>query len=92
MVEPGQGDAASAQLLKGVELTLSMLGQAFDKFAIHEVNPKDQRFDPAQHQAIAALESEGEPNQVLQVHQKGYLLQERLLRPALVSVSKAANH
>ncbi|MEW5789977.1 MAG: nucleotide exchange factor GrpE [Pseudomonadota bacterium] len=88
-VEAG-GAEGVAQLRQGVEMTLNMLDQVFEKFGIQVLDPLEQRFDPNHHQAIAAVESEGEPNRVLQVHQKGYLLSDRLLRPALVSVSKAA--
>ena len=61
----------------------------FEKFKIVEINPLGQKFDPHQHQAINATESDAEPNTVLQVFQKGYLLNERVVRPAMVSVAKA---
>jgi molecular chaperone GrpE len=72
----------------GVELTARQLAQVFEKFAIVEVNPAGQKFDPTKHQAIAALESDQSPNTVIDVMQKGYLLHERILRPALVAVAK----
>jgi molecular chaperone GrpE len=53
------------------------------------VNPVGQKFDPHRHQAISTRESDAEPNTVLQVLQKGYLLHERVVRPALVIVAKA---
>lgn len=82
--------SASIETLKdGVELTLRQLNAAFEKGKIVEVDPVDQKFDPNKHQAISALEAEGEPNRVLTVLQKGYLINERVLRPALVTVSKA---
>jgi molecular chaperone GrpE len=74
---------------EGVELTARQLTSVFEKFSIAEVNPVGAKFDPGKHQAIAALESETEPNTVLNVMQKGYTLHERVLRPALVTVSKA---
>ncbi len=73
----------------GVELTAKQLLSVFEKFNIAEVNPVDEKFDPNKHQAISTIESEGEPNTVLSVLQKGYTLNERVLRPALVVVSKA---
>jgi molecular chaperone GrpE len=73
----------------GVELTAKQLLSVFEKFNIAEVNPVDEKFDPNKHQAISTVESEGEPNTVLSVLQKGYTLNDRVLRPALVVVSKA---
>ena len=58
------------------------------KFNIAEVNPVGEKFDPNKHQAISAIEAEGEPNTVLNVLQKGYTLNDRVLRPALVMVIK----
>ena len=72
----------------GVELTARQLTNVFEKFSIVEVNPIDEKFDPTKHQSIAALESEQAPNTVVNVMQKGYLLHERILRPALVTVAK----
>ena len=73
----------------GVELTAKQLMSVFEKFNIAEVNPLNEKFDPNKHQAISAIEADGEPNTVLSVLQKGYTLNERVLRPALVMVSKA---
>ena len=73
----------------GVELTAKQLLSVFEKFNIAEVNPIEEKFDPNKHQAISTIESEGEPNTVLSVLQKGYTLNDRVLRPALVVVSKA---
>lgn len=72
----------------GVELTARQLAQVFEKFSIVELNPVGEKFDPTRHQAIAALESDQTPNTVVNVMQKGYLLHERVLRPALVAVAK----
>jgi molecular chaperone GrpE len=77
------------QIRSGVELTVKQLGQVLAKENVEEVNPVDQRFDPNYHQAIAALPSEKEPNHVINVLQKGYRLHDRVLRPALVTVSQA---
>jgi molecular chaperone GrpE len=73
----------------GVELTAKQLLGVFEKFNIAEVNPVGEKFDPNKHQAISAIEAEGEPNTVHSVLQKGYTLNERVLRPALVMVVKA---
>ena len=79
------------KLREGSELTLKMLNQVLERFAIAEVNPLGERFDPTRHEAMAAQPSaEHEPNTVLQVVQKGYLLNDRVLRPAMVVVSKPA--
>jgi len=78
------------KLREGVELTLQMLTSAMGKFEIREVNPVDERFNPEFHQAMSLQERDDvEPNTVVTVVQKGYLLNERLLRPAMVIVSKA---
>ena len=76
--------------LSGVELVLRQLVTALDKANIREINPAPgERFDPYRHQAMAAVESAGEPNTVVSVMQKGYGLADRVLRPALVTVAKA---
>jgi molecular chaperone GrpE len=74
---------------EGVELTARQLDSVFEKFAIKAIDPKGEKFDPHRHQAIGQLESEQEPNTVVNVLQKGYMLHDRVLRPALVMVSKA---
>ena len=73
----------------GVELTSKQLSSVFEKFNIAEINPIGEKFDPNKHQAISAIEADAEPNTVLSVLQKGYTLNERVLRPALVMVVKA---
>jgi molecular chaperone GrpE len=75
-------------LRSGVELTLKQLVAAFDKVQIKPINPQGEKFDPHRHQAISMLPSEQEANTVLTVLQTGYQLQERVVRPALVTVSK----
>ncbi|MCE9569435.1 MAG: nucleotide exchange factor GrpE [Rhodocyclales bacterium] len=83
----------SAENLKaGVELTLRQLIAAFEKSGLAEINPLGEKFDPHQHQAISQIEASDdatEANTVLTVLQKGYALHERVIRPALVVVSKA---
>ena len=75
-------------LKDGVELTLKQLTAAFGKFNLHDINPVGEKFDPHQHQAIQVVESDQPANTVVTVLQKGYRLNERTLRPALVMVSK----
>lgn len=75
-------------LREGVELTARQLDSAFDKFAIRAISPAGEKFDPHRHQAISQVESDAEPNTVANVLQKGYLLNDRVLRPALVMVTK----
>lgn len=82
-------DADLTKIVEGSELTLKLLAQAFEKFQITEVDPLDEKFDPNVHQAMSMQEAEGkEANIVIGVMQKGYTLNERLIRPALVTVSK----
>src|SRR5262252_9502700 len=81
--------ATTESMKSGVQLTLKQLAAVFDRFHITEVNPVGQKFDPHRHQAISTQESDAEPNTVLQVLQKGYLLHDRVVRPALVIVAKA---
>ena len=75
-------------LKDGVELTLKQLTAAFGKFNLHDINPVGEKFDPHQHQAIQVVESDQPANTVVTVLQKGYRLNERTLRPALVMVAK----
>lgn len=86
----GEG-AELAKLREGMELTLKMLSAALEKFGVQEIDPKGSRFNPERHQAMAMQESAtAEPNTVLTVYQKGYLLNDRLIRPAMVVVSAAS--
>ncbi len=86
-------DADNAEIDKlkeGVELTLQMLGNALDRFEIMEVNPLDEPFNPDFHQAMSMQPRDDvEPNTVVTVVQKGYLLHDRLIRPAMVIVSQS---
>ena len=83
-------NATTEALKDGVELTLKNLSAAFDKERIVEINPAGEKYDPHRHQAMTMIESDQPPGTVLQVFQKGYLLNDRVLRPALVAVAKAA--
>ncbi len=72
----------------GMELTLKQLSNVFEKFNITEINPVGEKLDPHKHQAIGMVESDLPANTVASVMQKGYALNDRVLRPALVMVSK----
>jgi molecular chaperone GrpE len=72
----------------GVELTLKQLESVFEKSNLKEINPVGEKFDPHRHQAISLLPSDREPNTVINVLQKGYLLHDRVIRPALVTVAQ----
>ena len=83
-------EAPSVESMRaGTELTLKQLVAAFEKSSLTEVNPQGEKFDPHFHQAISMIEADQEPNTVVSVLQKGYLLADRVLRPALVVVAKA---
>ncbi|HWR77747.1 MAG TPA: nucleotide exchange factor GrpE [Thiobacillus sp.] len=82
-------ESPSVENLKdGVELTLKQLTAAFSKFNLNDIDPLGEKFDPHQHQAIQVVESDQPANTVVTVLQKGYRLNERTLRPALVMVAK----
>jgi molecular chaperone GrpE len=77
-------------VIEGVELTRSMLVSVMKKFGVAPIEAKGKMFDPAYHQAMTQVESSDDaPNTVVDEFQKGYVLNDRLLRPALVSVSTA---
>jgi molecular chaperone GrpE len=82
---------AMTRMREGLELTLKQLDSVFEKFEITALDPKGEKFNPDHHQAMTMVEhKELDPNHVVDVMQKGYLLKDRLLRPAMVVVSKAA--
>ncbi len=82
-------ESGAGSLLDGVSLTLKMLLKAMEKFGIESIDPEGQPFNPELHQAISTQENANvPPNTVLSVLQKGYLLNKRLIRPALVVVAK----
>ena len=81
-------DAAAQQVLEGVKLTLSQLVQALERNKVVQIAPPaGTKFDPHQHQAISMVPAEQEANTVVTVLQKGYLIADRVLRPALVTVA-----
>lgn len=88
-----QDDSADVQKLReGTELTLKMLGDAMGKFGVEQIDPLNQPFDPELHQAMSMQPRADVPaNTVVAVVQKGYSLNGRLVRPAMVMVSQAAD-
>jgi molecular chaperone GrpE len=82
-------ESATVESFKsGMELTLKQLSGVFEKFNIGEINPVGEKFDAHKHQAIGMLDSDQPTNTVVSVMQKGYTLNDRVLRPALVMVAK----
>jgi molecular chaperone GrpE len=85
------GDGAAAAIADGVELSLKLFIDTLSRAELKQLDPIGEPFDPKFHQAVSMIESaDTEPNSVLQVLQKGYTLNGRLVRPAMVIVSKAA--
>ena len=81
-------NASPEQLLEGVHATLRQLAQALERNKVLQISPPaGTKFDPHQHQAISVVPADHEANTVVAVLQKGYLINERVLRPALVTVA-----
>jgi molecular chaperone GrpE len=82
------GQGSPEQMLEGVHATLRQLSQALERNKVAEISPPPgTKFDPHQHQAISVVPADQEANTVVGVLQKGYLIAERVLRPALVTVT-----
>jgi molecular chaperone GrpE len=82
-------DVTVESLHEGMKLTMNMFNATFEKIGVKEINPLNEPFDPELHQAMTMQEVDNvEPNTVIAVMQKGYLLNDRLVRPAMVMVSK----
>lgn len=80
-----------AKLKEGMELTLKQLIATLEKFNVIQIAPEGEKFNPELHQAMAMEPtSDAEPNTVIRVYQKGYLISDRLLRPAMVVVAQSA--
>ncbi len=89
-VEHAQGGGDGQPLIAGITLVLKALRDVLERHGVTRVEARGTRFDPAHHHAVAHVESvEHEPQAVVEEHQAGYRLNDRLLRPALVSVAKA---
>lgn len=92
LVAAKKPDVEVGSVVEGVELTLKQLIGAMEKHGIKQINPLNEKFNPELHQAMSVQETaDVEPNHVVTVFQSGYTLNDRLLRPALVVVSKAAS-
>ena len=88
---PDTSDESVKALYEGVELTLKGFLEILEKFEVQQINPEGEPFDPQMHQAMSIVENpDVEPNTILTVVQKGYLLNGRVIRPAMVMVSKNA--
>ncbi|MEJ2107198.1 MAG: nucleotide exchange factor GrpE [Acidiferrobacteraceae bacterium] len=89
-VDLQEAGEALKKMHEGIELTLRQLDTVFQRFSISPIDPAGEKFDPEKHQAMSMVETdELEPNHIVTVVQKGYLLHDRLLRPAMVIVAKA---
>ncbi len=89
-LEAASDDAAVRPIVEGVELTLKSFLDAMGKYSIEQINPEGEPFDPQLHQAMSMVDNpDVEPNTVIAVVQKGYTLNGRLVRPAMVMVSKS---
>jgi molecular chaperone GrpE len=82
-------NATLESIREGLELTMNMFVQVLQRNGLEQINPLGEKFDPERHQAISMVDAENaEPNSVIEVMQKGFLLNDRLIRPAMVVVSK----
>jgi molecular chaperone GrpE len=89
-VEHAKGGGNGQPLVDGVGLVLKAFQDTLERHGVVRVESRGARFDPAHHEAVAHVESsQHEPNSVMEEHQAGYRLHDRLLRPALVTVAKA---
>jgi len=82
------GEVSLDTLRSGSELTLKALRSAFDRAQVVEISPAGEKYDPHRHQAMQMVDADQPPNSVVTVFQKGYLINDRVLRPALVTVAK----
>lgn len=93
-VESTEGSEEAGELVasirEGMEMTLTLFMNSLKKFNVEQINPVGEPFDPQQHEAMSMVPApDAEPNSVVSVVQKGYLLNERVVRPAMVVVAKA---
>jgi len=92
-VESSSDKCENGQLLEGVDLTLKEILKVFEKFSVKPIEALEHEFDPAVHQAVLQEASETHAeNMVIREFQKGYTIHDRLLRPAMVVVSKSAGN
>jgi molecular chaperone GrpE len=89
-VDFSKSSAGSDQLTQGVQLTLKQFVETLSKFGVRQITSVGEPFDPTRHQAVAKIESDNQPeNTIIQEHQPGYLLHDRIVRPAMVTVAAA---
>lgn len=89
-LKAARDSGADEKYIEGTALTAKMLGDVLVRHGVQTIDPKGETFDPARHEAMSAVPSaEVAPNTVIDVMQKGYVLNERVLRPAMVIVSRA---
>lgn len=87
-----EGNELLKNICEGVTLTKAELIKTFEKYGIKRITPLGEKFDHNLHQAVVQIEDpNAEPGDVVQVIQAGYVMQDRLLRPAMVGVAKAAS-
>jgi molecular chaperone GrpE len=85
-----KSSGGSNKLVEGVELTLKQFLESLSKFGVKQITSVGEVFDPARHQAVASVEAKDKPEHtVIEEHQPGYLLHDRILRPAMVTVAAA---
>jgi len=87
--EAAEQDPALKSFLEGVTMTEREFLNVLERHGVKRINPKGETFNPHQHQAISMVAAQAEANTVMQVLQKGYVLNDRVIRPALVTVAKA---
>jgi molecular chaperone GrpE len=82
-------NATLESIREGSELTMNMFAQVLERSGLQQIDPLGEKFDPERHQAISMIETaDAESNTVIEVMQKGFLLNDRLIRPAMVVVAK----
>jgi molecular chaperone GrpE len=87
-IDHGKGSQNSSSLLEGLEITLRQFLNTLERFGVKPLSARGEVFDPEKHEAVSQQESDQEPNRVISEIEKGYIYQDRLLRPARVIVSK----
>ena len=88
-VAANSDNASLESIREGSELTMNMFVQVLERSGLQQINPLGEKFDPERHQAISMAEiKDAESNSVIEVMQKGFLLNDRLIRPAMVVVAK----
>lgn len=88
LLRAAEADSSSADYAKGVEMTIRQLMEALEKLGLKEINPENEPFDPMLHEAVMHEENSDVPeNTVVQVLQKGYMIDDTVIRPAMVKVA-----